>query len=68
MPQEEGAELALLELLEGLISKGVDCTVLVRKKGPFLDVLDRLHVEWKLIDYPWICSVRPQPPVEGLLS
>jgi glycosyltransferase involved in cell wall biosynthesis len=55
-----GAELALLELLEGLISKGIGCNVLARKKGPFLDALDRLHVEWKLIDYPWICSVRHQ--------
>lgn len=54
-----GAELALLELLEGLIAQGVDCKVLVPKKGPLLAALDRLHVEWKIIGYPrWIAGVR----------
>lgn len=56
-----GAELALLELLQGMIAQGVDCKVLVRRKGPLLEALDRLHVEWKIIGYPWMVSVRHQP-------
>ena len=47
-----GAELALLELLQGLIMEGVDCKVLVPKKGPLLAALDHLHIEWKIIGYP----------------
>ena len=54
-----GAELALLELLQGLIAEGVDCKVLVPKKGPLLATLDRLHVEWKIIGYPrWVAGAR----------
>lgn len=55
-----GAELALLELVQGLIAEGVDCKVLVPKRGPLLEALDRLHVEWKIISYPWMVSVRPR--------
>ncbi|SEO52269.1 glycosyltransferase family 4 protein [Nitrosovibrio sp. Nv6] len=54
-----GAELALLELLQGLIAEGVDCKVLVPKKGPLLAALDRLHVEWRIIGYPrWMVGSR----------
>ena len=54
-----GAELALLELLQGLIAEGVDCKVLVPKRGPILAELDRLHVEWKIIHYPrWMVGSR----------
>lgn len=54
-----GAELALLELLQGLIAEGVDCRVLVPKKGPLLEALDRLHVEWEIIPYPqWVADAR----------
>lgn len=47
-----GAELALLELLKGLVEQGVDCKVLVPEKGPLLVALDKLHIEWRVIDYP----------------
>ena len=50
-----GAELALLELLQGLIKLNVTCLVLVPAKGPLLMELDNLNVEWRVIAYPpWI--------------
>jgi glycosyltransferase involved in cell wall biosynthesis len=50
-----GAELALLELLEGLSKSGVRCLVLVPKSGPLLSELDRLNIEWRVLKYPqWI--------------
>ena len=50
-----GAELALLELLQGLIKLSVTCLVLVPAKGPLLIELDRLKIEWRVISYPpWI--------------
>jgi glycosyltransferase involved in cell wall biosynthesis len=57
-----GAELALLELLPGLIKLGVDCKVLVPEKGPLLEALDQLHIEWRVIDYPvWMSRPRSLP-------
>jgi len=56
-----GAELALLELLQGLLrsGSGVKALVLVPKKGPLLDELDRLNIEWKIIRYPvWLSRPR----------
>lgn len=54
-----GAELALLELLSGLVELGVDCKVLVPEKGPLLAALDRLHIEWRVIGYPvWVSEPR----------
>ncbi len=47
-----GAELALLELLQGLIKLGVNCLVLVPEKGPLLVELDRLNIEWRVVSYP----------------
>ncbi|MEO5654768.1 MAG: glycosyltransferase family 4 protein [Nitrosospira sp.] len=56
-----GAEFALLELLQGLVAEGVDCKVLVPKKGPLLVALDQLHIEWKVIGYPfWVAGARQQ--------
>ncbi|WON73730.1 glycosyltransferase family 4 protein [Nitrosospira sp. Is2] len=50
-----GAELALLELLQGLTQLNVTCLVLVPAKGPLLTELDRLDIEWRVISYPpWI--------------
>jgi glycosyltransferase involved in cell wall biosynthesis len=50
-----GAELALLELLEGLTKLNVTCLVLVPAKGPLLEELNRLNIEWRLIAYPpWL--------------
>lgn len=57
-----GAELALLELLQGLIKLGVSCLVLVPKKGPLLIELDRLNIEWRVISYPhWLSRPRLAP-------
>lgn len=54
-----GAELALLELLQGMIAEGVDCMVLVPKKGILLEELDRLRIPWKIIGYPrWMAGTR----------
>ena len=54
-----GAEFALLELLQGLVAEGVDCKVLVPKKGPLLAAFDQLHIEWKVIGYPfWVAGAR----------
>ena len=56
-----GAELALVELLQGLVAEGVECRVLVPKKGPLLTSLDRIHIKWKIIGYPrWMASTRHQ--------
>ena len=50
-----GAELALLELLQGLIALRVTCLVLVPAKGPLLIELDRLNIEWRVVRFPpWI--------------
>jgi len=54
-----GSELALLELLQGLIKLGASCLVLVPKKGPLLIELDRLYIEWRIIRYPYWLS-RPR--------
>lgn len=54
-----GAELALLELLRGLVKLGVDCKVLVPERGPLLTALDQLHIEWRVISYPrWAAGSR----------
>lgn len=54
-----GAEFALLELLQGLKAEGVNCKVLVPKKGPLLAALDHLQIEWKIIGYPlWVGGAR----------
>jgi glycosyltransferase involved in cell wall biosynthesis len=47
-----GAELALLELLEGLVKYGIDCKILVPERGPLLAELDRLQIEWRLVEFP----------------
>jgi glycosyltransferase involved in cell wall biosynthesis len=47
-----GAELALLELLQGLTNQGISCVVLVPEKGPFLVELDRMNIEWQLMNFP----------------
>ncbi|SEO52304.1 glycosyltransferase family 4 protein [Nitrosovibrio sp. Nv6] len=50
-----GAELALLELLQGLVKLNVRCLVLVPEKGPLLAQLNLLNIEWQIIKYPpWI--------------
>ena len=57
-----GAELALLELLQGLLRSGIEVLVLVPKKGPFLDELDRLNIGWRIIGYPvWMSRPRALP-------
>lgn len=57
-----GAELALLELLQGLLRLGVQVLVLVPTKGPLLDELDRLNIEWRIIGYPaWMSRPRLLP-------
>lgn len=57
-----GAELALLELLRGLLCSDVEILVLVPKKGPLLDELDRLNIEWRIIGYPvWMSRPKRLP-------
>lgn len=50
-----GAEIALVELLKGLIKLNVVCLVIVPKSGPLLKELDDLNIQWIVIKYPpWI--------------
>lgn len=50
-----GSERALLELLQGLLKLNVECLVLLPEKGPLIVELDRLNVQWRIINYPsWI--------------
>lgn len=57
-----GAERALLELLQGLVRSGVEALVLVPKKGPLLDELSRMNIEWRVIGYPvWMSRPRWLP-------
>jgi len=51
--RRNGAELALLELLQGLRELGVECLVFVPKKGPLLSDLDGLGVKWRQLNYRW---------------
>jgi glycosyltransferase involved in cell wall biosynthesis len=53
-----GAELALLELLRGLRKLDIHCLVFVPKKGPLLVELDRLNIEWRVVNYPWWWKLR----------
>ncbi|PTR10585.1 glycosyltransferase involved in cell wall biosynthesis [Nitrosospira sp. Nsp5] len=54
-----GAELALVELLQGLLCLGVEVLVLIPKKGPLLDELERLNIEWRIVGYPvWMSRPR----------
>src|SRR5215217_3743354 len=53
-----GAELALLELVQGLSKLNIHCLVFVPKKGPLLAELDRLNVEWRVVSYPWWWKLR----------
>lgn len=53
-----GAELALLELVQGLSELNIHCLVFVPKKGPLLAELDRLNVEWRVVSYPWWWKLR----------
>jgi glycosyltransferase involved in cell wall biosynthesis len=53
-----GAELALLELVQGLRKLNIHCLVFVPKKGPLLAELDRLNVEWRVVSYPWWWKLR----------
>lgn len=51
--RRNGAELALLELLQGLHELGVECLVFVPKKGPLLSDLDGLGIKWCQLNYRW---------------
>ncbi|MBN9132314.1 MAG: glycosyltransferase family 4 protein [Nitrosospira multiformis] len=51
--KRNGAELALLELLQGLHELGVECLVFVPKKGPLLSDLDGLGIKWRQLNYRW---------------
>ncbi|MBL79138.1 MAG: glycosyl transferase family 1 [Nitrosomonadaceae bacterium] len=52
---QHGAELALLELLEGLVKLGVSCMVIVPKEGPLISELEHLKIPWEIASYPrWL--------------
>lgn len=51
--RRNGAELALLELLQGLHKLGVECLVFVPNKGPLLSDLDKLGIKWRQLNYCW---------------
>src|SRR5688500_11571627 len=68
----DGAELALLELLQGLSKLGIHCFVFVPKKGPLLIELDRRNIEWRVLTYPWWWKSRrksfPHRVIRALIS
>ena len=53
-----GAELALLELIQGLNKLNIHCLVCVPKTGPLLAELQKLNVEWRIVSYPWWWKLR----------
>jgi glycosyltransferase involved in cell wall biosynthesis len=58
-----GSEIALLELLQGLLKLNVECLVLLPEKGRLLVELDRLNIQWRIINYPpWISGSKSIPP------
>lgn len=65
--KRNGAELALLELLQGLSESGVQSFVFVPKKGPLLIELDRLNIEWRVIGYPWWWKTRQRSLPQRIL-
>ena len=60
-----GAELALLELLQGLLCSGVEVLVLVPKKGPLLDELERLNIVAGEMGKTAPMSLRVNPDVDA---
>jgi glycosyltransferase involved in cell wall biosynthesis len=48
-----GAELVLLDLIDGLLKKGVACTVLLPEKGPLVDDLEDRKVPYAILPYRW---------------
>src|SRR6185312_16854206 len=57
-----GSERALLELLQGLLKLNVECFVLLPEEGPLLVELDRLNIQWRIINYPpWISGRKSIP-------
>lgn len=62
-----GAELALVELLQGLSRLGVECLVFVPREGPLLAELDRLNIKWRILKYPWWWKSRRKSLVHRIL-
>jgi len=48
-----GGERSLLETLEALSGRGVTCAVLLPRRGPLCDELDRMGVAWEVLPYRW---------------
>jgi glycosyltransferase involved in cell wall biosynthesis len=48
-----GAERVLIELVEGLQARGVDCLVCVPAAGPLVQALQRIGVRHEIVKYSW---------------
>jgi glycosyltransferase involved in cell wall biosynthesis len=48
-----GAELVLLDLIDGLLKKGAACTVLLPEKGPLVEDLEHRKVPYAILPYRW---------------
>lgn len=48
-----GAERALLEMLEALARRGVDCYVIVPRQGPLVEKLKDREIPFAIIPYRW---------------
>jgi glycosyltransferase involved in cell wall biosynthesis len=63
-----GAERALLELIDGLIERGVTCSVVLRKRGWLAEELRRRRVPLAFIPYRGWISVRPRGRLLNLFA
>jgi glycosyltransferase involved in cell wall biosynthesis len=48
-----GAELALLELIDGLLERGVECRVVLPDPGAFADALEARGVPTRILPFAW---------------
>ena len=51
-----GAELALLDLIDGLQRNRLRCAVLLPERGPLMDELERRKVRCAIVPYKWWCD------------
>jgi glycosyltransferase involved in cell wall biosynthesis len=63
-----GAERALLELIDGLLERGVTCSVVLRKRGWLAEELHRRGVTFAFIPYRGWISVRPRGRLLNLFA
>jgi glycosyltransferase involved in cell wall biosynthesis len=56
-----GANGAFLEPLDGLIRSGIDCKVIIPRKGPITDELKKRNIKFAIIPYMWWITKNDSP-------